>query len=128
MEWNSELDIGVEEMNDQHKKLLDLMNILYSDFNLKVPFEKAKITLDELKNYTIQHFKEEEEYMESVNFDGLVNHKLIHQQLLNKFEELYLEMLDSKEFNQKFFEFLKFWLTSHIKGIDTKYASFAKAS
>lgn len=127
MEWNNNLDIGVNDMNDQHKIILNYMNSLYDSVQNKEDFSKGKVFLDKLKDYTIQHFQEEEQYMESINFPGLESHKLIHKDLLNKFTKHYQEMIDAQQFSDSFFNFLKFWLSSHIQGIDIKYGNHANS-
>lgn len=121
MDWSDSLDIGVHAMNDQHKIILKLMNTLHDAHTSHKPFSEFIGPLDELKNYTVQHFAEEEAYMESIQFEGLKTHKIIHQDLLNKFSEHYENITKEKKLDPKFFDFLKIWLTSHIKGIDIKY-------
>lgn len=125
MNWSDKLDVGVDLMNNQHKKILDLMNNLYSAFENSAPYEQFLPILNELKDYTIQHFSEEEAYMESVNFSGLATHKQIHIQLLEKLTEHYQQISEDKKLDQKFFDFLKLWLSSHIQGIDVKYGKGA---
>ena len=127
MEWNDQLDVGVQAMNNQHQDLLDLMNVLYEGNNEGESFESLLPTLTQLKEYTIKHFQEEEQYMESIQFDGLPSHKLIHEQLLNRFAQEEEKILKSKTFPESFFGFLKVWLSAHIKGIDMKYGQYGHA-
>lgn len=122
MDWNDSLDVGVEDMNNQHKQILLYMNSLYKSFKADEDFSIGKPILDKLKNTTISHFANEEAYMKSISFSNLESHKLIHKNLLATFTEHYDKMTKEQKFNQEFFEFLKFWLTSHIKGIDIKYS------
>jgi hemerythrin-like metal-binding protein len=121
MDWSDKLDVGVDNMNHQHKKILSLMNNLYEAFEQKKEFDQFISILDELKDFTIKHFAEEEAYMESINFEGIQVHKGIHQQLLEKFTSNYQTITNERKLTQEFFDFLKFWLSSHIQGIDIKY-------
>ena len=121
MNWNDKLDIGVDQMNDQHKIILQYMNTLYDDFQADKSFSTLKYTLDYLKDYTVKHFKEEEDYMESIQYEGIKSHKLIHEKLLKTFSEHYENIIATQSLNDDFFHFLKFWLSSHIQGIDVKY-------
>jgi hemerythrin len=50
------------------------------------------------------------------------SHKIIHQRLLQKFVEHEKNILRDQSLNAPFFEFLKSWLVTHIRGIDSKYA------
>lgn len=121
MDWNEKLNVGVDQMNDQHKVILTYMNTLYDDYQANKPFSVLKSSLDSLKDYTIKHFKEEEEYMESIDYDGIASHKIIHEKLLKTLGEHYENITSTQKFNNDFFHFLKFWLSSHIQGIDVKY-------
>ncbi|MFZ4713133.1 MAG: bacteriohemerythrin [Bacteriovoracaceae bacterium] len=121
MDWNEKLDIGVEEMNCEHKMLLQIMNKLYDDFLGSASYDVLKENLDLLKEKTIEHFQHEEAYMEKINFEGLPGHKFIHKSLLEKFLVFYQEFVTLKKLSEDFFQFLKIWLSAHIQGIDCKY-------
>ena len=125
MEWDDTLDVGVNQMNHQHQQLLDLMNKLYAGKNNGTPFDQLSPILQALKEATVSHFQEEEQYMESIQYSGLAGHKLIHQQLLQKFCDEEKIILDTRQFPDSFFGFLKVWLSAHIRGIDMKYGQEA---
>ncbi len=127
MEWSDELDIHVDGMNDQHKIILKYMNTLYDHATTNNSFESNAETITELAEYTVKHFKEEEEFMESINYNGLESHKVIHQDLLKKFTKHVERMKAAGEVDQSFFSFLKLWLSAHIKGLDMKYGHAANA-
>ena len=46
---------------------------------------------------------------------------MIHKDLLDKFTDHYQIMVSTGKLNDKFFSFLKLWLSAHIQGIDVKY-------
>jgi hemerythrin len=128
MNWSQELDVHVDDMNDQHKVLLDLMNKLFDKQQDNTDFEELQLIFDELATKTTAHFKDEEAYMDSISFPDLETHKIIHQTLLSQFAEHGERVKQQKKFDDEFFNFLTFWLRSHIMGIDTKYGNFAKAA
>jgi hemerythrin len=127
MEWNSNLDIGVDAMNDEHKVLLKYMNQLFDLYHAKADYGRQKTVLDQLKDATIKHFTQEEAYMEKIGFEGIASHKIIHKQLLEKFTVHYQEFEQKQQFNEGFFTFLKMWLSAHIQGIDIKYGEFSRS-
>ena len=128
MEWNSTLDVGVEAMNNEHKHILDLMNRIHDASASGTTGAPVTALVDELAQVTVDHFSDEEAYMQSVGYDGLDTHKLIHADLLNKYGAYAQEIhaADGKLPDQ-FLTFLKLWLTAHIKGIDMKYSPEAIA-
>ena len=130
LEWNDALDIGVNDMNQEHKKLLALMNELYDKNAAGANKTSLSKTLNELAAYTVKHFADEEAYLEKIGYPELSKHKWIHQDLLTKFGKHKAEF-DSganPKMNDEFFKFLKLWLSSHIKGIDRMYGDFARQS
>ena len=50
-------------------------------------------------------------------------HKIIHQQLLKQVQDYVADFKKTGALTDAFFKFLAVWLTSHIRGIDTKYSA-----
>jgi hemerythrin-like metal-binding protein len=122
-EWDSALDVGVAEMNEQHKTLINLMEVLYQKNLASHSKAELIVAIDNLVNYVVKHFHDEESYMASIQFPTLETHKQIHQHLLEDLGKL-IEQFKQSDINQlssEFVMFLKFWLSTHIRGIDTKY-------
>ena len=122
--WTQQLSTHVDEMDEEHKKLIALMNHLYEINNKRVPKIEIKKALAALGAYAQEHFSDEEQYMERINYNQLTTHKILHKQLIDQFVE------HSKKFDESgdvlpdaFFQFLKFWLTTHISHIDVKYGA-----
>ena len=92
--------------------------------SLKFYFDKQKIIeiLDELKDYTIQHFSDEEEYMESIHYEGLPAQKRAHEAFVDKLENIDRDAIkkNPKEYIQQLLEFLLGWLINHILHTDKK--------
>lgn len=123
-EWDESLDVKVEKMNDQHKDLIELMNLLEQQYRTKERVELQRTTFDKLYNYTLKHFRDEEELLKKTGYPGLPSHALIHQKLVRRLED-YKQQLNVTRgsLDNDFFTFLQMWLKSHIKGIDTKYSN-----
>lgn len=127
MNWDSSLDIGVDSMNQDHQKILNLMNQLHDEYESQVTPETMLGTLKDLAKVTIEHFEREEEFMRSIDFESLQVHQAIHKDLLNKLTG-FLGPIESGEaqVDDKLFSFLKLWLSAHIKGVDAKYGEASK--
>lgn len=126
-EWNQSLDLGIGEMNDEHQQLISLMNRLHEQHREGAPYETLAKTLTDLKNFTIQHFQDEEAYMMRINYPKLETHQIIHKKLISRLGDFANTFASSRALDQDFFEFLQFWLSAHIRGIDMQYAHHAKA-
>jgi hemerythrin len=127
-EWDNVLDIGVKAMDQQHQLLVKMMDKLYTQNHTQVSKLQLIESVNELFRFVVKHFREEERFMKSINFPNLEAHKKIHQNLLRELEELSKDFKESYEekLSSEFVIFLKFWLSTHIMGIDNKYGTFAK--
>ncbi|EQC47521.1 bacteriohemerythrin [Bacteriovorax sp. Seq25_V] len=120
--WDNSLSVGVIEMDNQHKVLIDFINKLVDQIGSG---DNAVILqkFDELSGYVVKHFEEEEALMDKFEFSGVTTHKLIHKQLLERVGEFRDKIVANSLDGDELVRFLKVWLTSHIKGIDIKYGN-----
>ncbi len=77
--WDKRHDIGVDIIDKEHRKLFRILNKL---FNLGQQELKSQWVCQEavkyFKDHALQHFKDEEDYMASINYTGFEMHKRIH--------------------------------------------------
>ncbi len=123
--WDNTLSVEVEEIDKDHRRLVELFNIL----NHAVVNGDAKnyieAVLEELISCTVWHFKHEERLMLKYDYDGLEEHKKEHQQLIESAKELQQKFLqESKSISSEDIEFLEHWLTGHILGTDMDMGSY----
>lgn len=121
--WTDELSVGVDAMDDQHKELVTKINKLVEDLAGDSP--EAYNDFKDLAGFVVQHFDDEEKFMESVGYPGLDTHKVIHKQLLDKVGGFEGDIKDGSVDKFQLINFLKMWLRSHIMGIDMKYGEHA---
>jgi len=128
MEWDSnKFDVLVPKMNEQHQKLVAIMNKLYDRADGRAPKPELNALLVELRDWTVKHFREEEDMLQQMKFPQFARHKSIHDKLLEDFNHHYNEFSKgSGQLSPTFFEFLRLWLTSHIMHIDRKYGEFTQ--
>ncbi|WP_238918415.1 hemerythrin family protein [Clostridium sp. YIM B02555] len=118
-EMKEEYKIGVEHIDEQHKKLFELADkaymLLKDDFTID-KYDKIIEIITELKEYTIFHFKSEEEYMESINYKRMFTQKIEHDKFIKELEAIDLNHIDQNQDESlvKMLEFLNQWLTEHI--------------
>jgi hemerythrin len=126
--WSqTDLTVSVTKMDDEHQKLIDIMNRLHERNEANAPKQELSTILNELGEYTVKHFTHEEAYMESINYPKLSIHKTIHASLLEKFSFHKKDFLmNHDKVSREFFDFLTMWLRAHIQGIDRQYGDFSK--
>lgn len=122
-EMKEEYKIGVANIDEQHKKLFELADkayMLLKDELAVDKYDKIVHILEELKEYTMFHFKSEEEYMESINYKRLFTQKIEHEQFIKTLENVDYSAIDAKQDESlvKILNFLNDWLVEHILKTD----------
>ena len=124
--WIERFDIGVGAMNDEHKVLIQKMNRVEALAESGADRPDLEHAIDDLGEYTVQHFSREEDYMASIGFPQLAAHKHVHASMLEKYEGFKSAFLAGDgALPDGFVHFLNFWLRAHICGIDKRYGEFA---
>ena len=123
--WDDSLSVQVQEVDDDHRKLVDLLNMLNHAVNEGESAEYVSAIIDELISCTAWHFKHEERLMVKYNYAGLEEHRREHQELIDSAVDL------QQKFQQlgvapssEDIEFLEHWLTGHIFGSDMEMGNY----
>jgi hemerythrin len=126
--WKENLSVSVKSMDEQHKKLIDMLNEFYDNIAHRPNTENIAILLNSLRQYIIVHFSLEERYMEQSKFPDYKEHKKQHDAFITKVEELEEKLNNGKMLlSLEVTTFLKDWLLKHIQISDKKYSEhFAK--
>ncbi|MGD9583275.1 MAG: bacteriohemerythrin [Lysobacterales bacterium] len=124
IEWSDELSVGIEEIDEQHKVLVGLLNDLNDAIREHHGNDACIGVLDRLVEYTRIHFAVEESLMRIFDFPDYENHKTEHQGLVDEVLSLRHEIVeDHHKISFKLLHFLKMWLTQHILGSDKGYTA-----
>jgi hemerythrin len=91
IEWNNAFSVEIQKIDEQHMKFFSIINLLYDAVLQGKGGEVVGSVLKELQQYVIFHFKSEESWMKMYNYPDLNNHKLEHQEAIQKVNKLVLE-------------------------------------
>lgn len=122
LEWNESLDIGIDEINRQHKTLLHLINELYHLLNHNYGSASIKRVVQGLIDYTANHFTYEETLFEQIDYSQTQQHKDKHQKLVSEVLDFQKRVERGEDIGDELMGFLKAWLTNHIMREDQAYA------
>ena len=112
-------------MDEQHKKLIDLINQVYRSLRNNHGREEVNNVLENVLAYAKIHLKDEEALLEKAKYPGFNPHKKIHDKILAKANALKKEFDDGKStVALDILMFLENWLIEHILKEDKKYAAF----
>mgnify|MGYP000232159655 CR=1 FL=1 len=124
--WNKSLETGIDKIDEQHKKLVSLVNKIACRVISEATPEMFNETLEELAAYTEYHFSTEEEIW-STYFPmdtGLKAHIKAHKNFVNSVVDLKSSYSSkpSNEAIEKILSLLTHWLTHHILDNDMRMA------
>jgi hemerythrin len=129
VDWKPEYSVGNREIDEQHKRLVGLINQLHDAMKAGGRHEDLMKIMNELTDYTRYHFAHEEKLMQKAGYKDLAAHQRVHRAMVEQVEKLKQEAGTSRAgFSIKLMGFLKSWLTDHILGSDQKYASALKSA
>ncbi|WP_295880264.1 bacteriohemerythrin [uncultured Thiohalocapsa sp.] len=125
VEWSDSLSVGIEEIDTQHRTLVDLVNELNDAIEHRHGNAVVGQVLGRLEAYTRIHFAVEEGLMRVLGYPDLAAHKREHARLADQLADL-RERFDGgrKALGFELMHFLKLWLTSHIMECDQDYARY----
>ena len=121
--WREDLSVGIGSIDDDHKKLLTLINNLETAVHYPTGEAFERQALRELVDYTKYHFEREEAMMRETGYADYEPHKRQHEAMIAKvggFMDAYEK--DREGTIEELTEFLKDWLLKHIAGTDQKYS------
>ena len=127
MKWDQSLSIGCELVDSQHKELIHLVDNLESALGKGLQPQQIGAALKFIVNYTRHHFKTEEEFMDSIGFDGLESHKKLHNDLIKSVTDILKDLKAGKDLDQQdLVNFLVAWVKDHVIEEDMKIGEFAR--
>jgi hemerythrin-like metal-binding protein len=92
MAWSSALAVGHAEIDRQHQVLIEIANRLNHAMHVGAGRAACGSILDELVNYTVNHFGFEEKLMEKHRYPDRAAHLAAHHKLIeevSKFKRQY---------------------------------------
>jgi len=123
--WSNDLSVSIRSIDDQHKKLVSLVNNLHEAMSAGQGQQIMGNILDELVEYTKSHFAIEERLMTANSYPGYLIHKKEHDKLTQQVLDIHREFKSGKPvITIVVMNFLKDWLSQHIKGSDKRYSPF----
>ncbi len=125
--WNDKISVNIAEFDNQHKKLIVIINELNDAMCQGKGKEMMEKILANLIDYTKTHFGAEERLMKTHGYTEYAQHKKEHDDLAGKVLDMQQKYREGKvTISLEVMNFLKNWLTTHIQGTDKKYTQFFK--
>lgn len=123
--FGPELILGIDSIDDQHKRIIQFYNTLVNSFNNNAG--DAYLVLDELVSYTKFHFTNEEKFLEKINYPQFEKHQKKHLAIIEDLMNLIFDLMNNgsnDEFNTNLLSFFRDWIIFHIMIEDRKYIDY----
>ncbi len=127
--WKREYSIYVNEIDQQHQNLIKILNDLASAMSKGKGKDVLGETLNELIDYTVYHFSEEEKYFDQINYPNAEEHRKEHKLFIEdvlKFKANYEE--EKVVLTIELMRYLKDWVIHHINGVDKEFGRYLRDS
>ena len=126
--WDDSWSVGVEEIDRQHRKIVDMINRLET---ARANGQSATVIgaiMEEILQYTDYHFGLEELYFDEFKYADTDRHKAAHRALSVQARAFQRSLTQGHtNIGDEVTRFLQDWLAIHIKGSDQQYREcFAK--
>ena len=131
--FTDEFRTQIPLVDKEHETLFNLVRqtyeLVHDEFCVD-KFDGIVEILEELRNYTIKHFADEERYMKSINYGGLAEQVAAHTAFVEKLNNIDLDEIDRDQEDalDKLIKFLLNWLVQHILKVDKKMPYIEEAA
>nr|WP_320024232.1 hemerythrin family protein [uncultured Acetobacterium sp.] len=132
MLWKDKYELGDTLIDTQHKELFQrvetFMGTLRSADSWEDKVQRVNETLEFMKVYVVEHFRDEEVYQKSIDYPGYEAHKQIHLDMVNyvlQVSDEYERSGFDEKMMQQFGGKLLAWLINHVASEDQRIADFA---
>lgn len=127
LNWSKDLSVGIEEMDQQHQEIVAMIN----DLDTAIRKGRAKDSIEDVINglieYTVIHFKAEEECFDKFGYEDAEAHKEEHAKFVEKMLDFQQGYSEGKPgLARKLMPVLSNWLVVHIMGSDKRYETCFK--
>jgi len=128
LKWSDELAVGNTFIDNDHQKLIDMVNRLHELMAEGKGKEVIGKVLNNLISYTKEHFRRDEDLMRSLQYPDYAAHREEHEKLLKQVLELN-ERFESgaATLSVQVLHFLRDWLINHIGKSDMGLAEASRS-
>ena len=128
--WNEDLALGVPVMDDDHERILFLVQALFDALVNRSSETIVNDAVLELVNHTCAHFEREERLMLEYHYPEYAQHKAEHIKLTEEISKIIalVKQENSPTIGEPLLNFMAEWVILHTKGADRKFARYLKAT
>jgi len=126
--WKKQYNTGVKKIDNQHMKLLQLLNIMNGSDIIRYNEEKINVVIQDLIDYTNYHFTTEEDIMIKYDYPGYEKHRKEHVTFvksigdhINRSRNIGIVLISSLS------TYIGEWIIDHLLGTDQEFAEYLRS-
>ena len=125
IEWQENYSVGIQEFDEQHKSLIDIINTLHDSQKQNREWQTLAVILRSLMAYAANHFAVEEKLMVQYGYPDFDRHRLAHNEFVRTITNFQEDFQEARAvLPDELMHFLSEWLVGHILVVDKQYSLF----
>lgn len=123
-EWDERFVLGIKEIDQQHRHLMELVNRIYDEFRGGAPLPALQSLLVVLFNNAKYHFQCEEHWMEESGYPQLAEHRAEHDKFSTRVAEIDGLLEQGQDNSLDLMLFLNNWIRHHLLETDARFTDY----
>lgn len=128
--WRDEWSLHIAVVDAEHRELVAKLGSIFKNYGVEVAsdepsgFPTLNDALMELGEAVREHFRREEELMETMDYDGIAEHRIEHALLMAEYTDM-VRRWDAEgmtQLREDAQESMRDWILDHILGADRDFA------
>jgi hemerythrin-like metal-binding protein len=125
--WNDDLELGLPQIDAQHRRLIDRYNELAAGYRRREPDAELAGRLATLLRCAADHFADEEALMDELGYEGLPEHREEHQDLLQRLGRFHAVLVEGRQtITLPVLQYIQHWLLGHLRDADSEFGKAAR--
>lgn len=124
IEWTPEFDLGIDETDRQHRRLVEVVNRVHEAMELHCPKCVMQAVVGDLVTYMEFHFAYEEQLLQRLRYPGRQLHRGEYMAMTRELKRFENALADGRAFaSANLMGSLRRWLLDHMVRSDRAYAN-----
>jgi hemerythrin-like metal-binding protein len=121
IEWDDSFRVGIDDIDNQHKALVQLVNMIISQYHKKISPSNLVSLLEQFIQQFLYHAVYEENYLRNEGFAISPEHKKEHENTIMELKHLQEQILnESITFTEKLMDYFIQLIQTHLSDIDQR--------
>ena len=121
IEWNDEFNLGIEEIDSEHRALVALINALHEAMSAGAGRADIIEGISQIHMLVAAHFAREEAFMRDTRYMAYAEHKEDHEVLLDDLAEIMGQVGSDGEYEEaRLSDDLQYWFSEHFRTHDAR--------